>query len=98
MSNSMVRLALEGSVASTSPPVRFHSSQVSTVPDAQLRPDRHAAAALPAGVSSHSIFVPLKYGSSTSPVRWRTSGRWPAAASASQRAAVRRSCQTMARW
>ena len=34
----------------------------------------------------------------TSPVRSRTSGSWPAARSSSQRSAVRRSCQTSARW
>ena len=33
----------------------------------------------------------------TSPVRSRTSRSWPAARSSSQRAAVRRSCQTSAR-
>ena len=39
-----------------------------------------------------------KYGSSTSPVRSRTSASWPASRSSSQRAAVRRSCQTSAWW
>ncbi len=48
--------------------------------------------------SSHSILVPEKYGSITSPVRSRTSSSWPASRSSSQRAAVRRSCQTSALW
>ena len=47
--------------------------------------------------SSHSSLVAEKYGSSTSPVRSRTSGSCPAARSSSQRAAVRRSCHTIAR-
>ena len=34
----------------------------------------------------------------TSPVRSRTSSSWPASLSSSQRSAVRRSCQTSARW
>ena len=41
--------------------------------------------------------VAEKYGSSTRPVLRRISGSWPASRSASQRAAVRRSCQTIAR-
>ena len=46
--------------------------------------------------SSHSNLVPLKYGSSTSPVRRRTRSRAPCSASSSHRCAVRRSCQTIA--
>ncbi len=42
--------------------------------------------------------MPEKYASSTSPVRSRTSASAPEAFSASQIAAVRRPCQTMARW
>ena len=92
MSNSIVRLAFDGSVANTAPPVRCHTTQASTVPRARSGP-----AATPPSVRSHAILVAEKYGSSTSPVRSRTSGRWPAAASSSQRSAVRRSCHTMAR-
>ncbi len=46
---------------------------------------------------SQAILVAVKYGSSTRPVVARTKGRWPASASSAHRAAVRRSCQTMAR-
>ena len=45
MSNSIVRLALEGSVANTppsGPPVRFHSTQASTVPSARSGSTSHA--------------------------------------------------------
>ncbi len=91
MSNSIVRLAFVGSVANTSPPVRFHNSQVSIVPRARSSDTPTAPS-----VSSHSNFVPLKYGSSTSPVRERTRSRCPCASSSAQRAAVRRSCQTIA--
>ena len=47
---------------------------------------------------SHSIFVPEKYGSMTSPVRSLISCSCPCSRSSSQRAAVRRSCQTSAWW
>src|SRR3954447_26275148 len=91
MSNSIVRLALVTSVAWTSPPVRRQISQESMVP---------SASSSSTGISrldnSHSNLVAEKYGSSTSPVVSRISGRWPAARSASQRSAVRLSCQTMA--
>jgi hypothetical protein len=92
MSNSIVRLAFEGSVANTAPPVSSHTTHASTVPSARSGP-----AATPPSPSSHAILVAEKYGSSTSPVRSRTSGRCPAAVSSAQRSAVRRSCQTMAR-
>ena len=55
MSKSMVRLALEGSVAWTAPPVSFHSSQLSMVPTATSGPS-----ATPPSVRSHSTFDPLK--------------------------------------
>ena len=51
MSNSMVRAALVASVAWTSPPVRFHTIQLSTVPSARSGP-----AATPPSVSIHSSF------------------------------------------
>ena len=41
--------------------------------------------------------VAVKYGSSTSPVRSRTMGRWPSRSNRAQMSDVRRSCQTMAR-
>ena len=72
MSNSIVRLALEASVAWTpvaGPPVSFHSTHESTVPNARSGP-----AATPPSVSSHSSLVAEKYGSSTSPVVRRTRG------------------------
>ena len=91
MSSSIVRLALVTSVACTSPPVRFQISHASIVPSASCGPT-----GIWRSRSSHSNLVPEKYGSSTSPVRSRTIGRCPAAVSSSQRAAVRRSCQTIA--
>ena len=60
MSKSMVRLAFVGSVASTSPPVRFHSSQVSIVPSASSGPVGTPPPPSASGVRSHAIFVPLK--------------------------------------
>ncbi len=58
-----MRLAFEGSVACTSPPVSFQSSQVSMVPTATS-----AEGSMPPSVKSQASFVPEKYGSSTSPV------------------------------
>ena len=95
MSNSIVRLALDGSVANTppsTPPVRFHSTHASMVPTA-----RSGVTATPPSPSNHSTLVAEKYGSRTSPVVARTIGSAPSARRASQRAAVRRSCHTMAR-
>ena len=88
MSNRSVRDAFVKSVACS--PVSLKTSQESIVPNAASR-------GTPPSLMSHSIFVPEKYGSSTRPVRSRTSGSWPASRSSSQRRAVRRSCQTIAR-
>ncbi len=58
MSNSMVRLAFEASVACTppaGPPVSFHSSHESTVPNARSGP-----VSTPPSVSSHSSLVAEK--------------------------------------
>ncbi len=89
MSNSIVREALVRSVAWR--PVSLNTSHESIVPKTASR----AASTLR---SSHSTLVPEKYGSSTSPVRSRTRGSCPASRNSSQRAAVRRSCQTSALW
>ncbi len=94
MSNSIVREAFEGSV--TCSPDRFQISHESIVPNT-ARPSRARSASPSTFLSSHSIFVPEKYGSSTRPVRSRTSDSTPAARNSSQRAAVRRSCHTIAR-
>jgi len=91
MSNNIVRLAFDGSVASTSPPVRFQRIQLSIVPKTTSG-WRGAPFA-----SIHAILVPEKYGSSTSPLRDRTVSIAPAFVSRSQWSAVRRSCHTMAR-
>jgi hypothetical protein len=93
MSNSIVRLAFVASVTCSAPPVSFQISHESTVPTATSGPG-----STPPTVNSQSNLVAEKYGSRTSPVASRTSGRWPASRSSSQRAAVRRSCHTMARW
>ena len=91
MSNSMVRDALETSVANAAPPVRRWMRNASIVAKAK-------SGLLPISVlcNNHSIFEPEKYGSSTNPVVERTTDNW--SPSMSQRAAVRRSCQTIARW
>ena len=65
--NSMVRDALETSVTCTFPPVRFHTSQLSTVPNR-----RYPASAMERapGVFSriHRTLVALKYASMINPV------------------------------
>ena len=94
MSYSIVREALEQSV--TCSPVSLKASHESTVPNT-ARPASTRSRRPSTCSSSHWILVALKYGSSTSPVRSRTSCSWPAARSSSQRAAVRRSCHTIAR-
>jgi hypothetical protein len=48
-----VRLALDGSVACTAPPVSFHTSQLSMVP-------RATSSDLPISASSHAALVPEK--------------------------------------
>ena len=53
MSNNIVRLAFDGSVACT--PVRFHNTHESTVPNA-----RAASASTPPSRSSHSSLVAEK--------------------------------------
>ena len=54
-SRSIVRLALDGSVAWTRPPVRFHRSQESIVPNLS-----EASASTPPSVRSHSILLAEK--------------------------------------
>ncbi len=91
----MVRDALLGSVTCTRPPVRFHTSHESTVPNASL--PAFALARAPGTLrSSHSSFVPEKYASTTSPVLRLISGASPRAFNRSHAAAVRRSCHTIA--
>ena len=85
------------SVAWTRPPVSFHTSQLSTVPKASS-PRSARRRAHGTWSSSQAILVPEKYASRTSPVRSRTSASAPEAFSASHIAAVRRHCQTIARW
>ena len=89
MSNSMVRLAFEGSVTKAAPAVNFHTSHESIVP-------MHKCSIGGTFVccNSHAAFVPEKYGSSTSPVTARTRPR--CGSNSSHRPAVRRSCHTMA--
>src|SRR4051794_5600044 len=94
MSYSSVREALDGSVANS--PVSLNVSQASIVPKT-ARPSRARCSSPSTLRSSHSIFVPLKYGSSTRPVRSRMRGSWPAARSSSQRSAVRRARPTRGR-
>ena len=97
MSKSRVREALVASVACTAPPVRRQIRNVSMVPNA-----RSPAAARSRAPSTwsriHASLVAEKYGSRSSPVFAPTAGSCPASRSVRQRAAVRRSCHTMARW
>jgi hypothetical protein len=97
MSNSMVRAALVASVAWTAPPVSRQSRNESTVPKASSPASARLRA--PGTLSSsQAILVAEKYGSILRPVRSLTSESSPASESLAQAAAVRRSCQTMARW
>ncbi len=97
MSNSKVREALLASVAWTLPPVSRHSRKLSIVPKASS--PRSARARTPSTSSRiHLSLVPEKYGSRIRPVRSRTSGSLPSALSCAHKAAVRRSCQTIALW
>jgi hypothetical protein len=95
MSKSSVRLALVTSVACTLPPVSRQIRNESTVPNSTSpRPQRSRR---PGTVSSRCmIFVAEKYGSSSSPVRRRTSSSSPAARSRAQIGAETRLCQTIA--
>ena len=99
MSNSSVRLALVASVAWTAPPVRRHSRKLSIVPNASS--PRSARSRAPGHVVEH----PGELGRRRN--RGRAAGRFargpaasaPVVPSAARTAsAVRRSCQTMARW
>ena len=77
------------------PPVSFHASQLSTVPNASS--PRSACSRRPGMLSSiHASLVAEKYGSRTRPVLARMVSPRPLRFSASQLAAVRRSCQTIA--
>ena len=91
MSNSIVRLALVASVAWT--------VAAGEVPD-QPRVDRAERQVVVDGMSrsasSHSNLMPRSTGRAPARCVSRTSGRRPPAASSSHRAAVRRSCQTIA--
>jgi hypothetical protein len=103
MSKSIVRDALLTSVACSAcgaccagpPPLRFHSSQLSTVPKASS-PCAAAIAAPGTWSSSQRSLVAEKYGSMRSPVARCTSGSRPCARSCAHSGSVRRSCQTMA--
>ena len=95
MSKSMVREALVTSVAWTAPPVSFHSSQASTVPN-RISPRRAFSRAPSTWSSTHLILVAEKYASGTKPVEARMCSSSPSARSRSTNSAVRRHCQTMA--
>ena len=86
MSKSIVRLALDGSVACTAPPpVRFHSSHESTVPNA-----RSASASTPPSVKQ-----PLELGGREVRVEHQT-GRGPHERRGGRRRAARRSARRCA--
>ncbi len=95
MSNSIVRDALVASVTWTLPPVRFHTSHASTVPNASS--PAFAFARAPFTLSRiHWTLVPEKYASTTRPVFFRITRSSFFARRRSQMPAVRRSCHTMA--
>ncbi len=93
MSRSIVRLALETSVANTRPPVSFQTSQASIVP-AMSVPDSRACRARDECRTSHASLLAEKYGSSLSPVRSRIVASWPPRASSLQIPTPRSSSQT----
>ena len=93
--SSSVRLALVTSVTWARPAVSFQASQLSMVPK-HSSPRSARARAPGTWSSSQASLVAEKYGSSSRPVCSVTRSSWPAARSASQRSAVRRSCQTIA--
>ena len=98
LSRQSVREALVESVTWTRPPVSFHTSQLSTVPKAQLAALGAPPAPTARGRAASAILVPEKYASSTSPVRSRTIAARRRRPSARRTcAAVRRHCQTIAR-
>ena len=90
--NSCVRLALEWSVAKTAPPVRFHSSQASTVP-ARRRPCASRSRAPAILSSTQASFDAGNSGLIPRPVAATTCASCPAAINAAQASAVRRHCQ-----
>ena len=95
MLNNIVRDALETSVAWTLPDVSCQISQLSMVPNASS--PRIARWRAPGKCSSNQFsFVPEKYASMTRPVFSRMVPSSPSRFNASQKSAVRRSCQTMA--
>ncbi|QND92656.1 hypothetical protein SY91_00001 [Burkholderia cenocepacia] len=95
MLNSIVRDAFVTSVTCSSCFVKFHTSQLSTVPNASL-PWR-ALSRAPGTLSRiQRIFVAEKYESIGRPVFARTFASRPCFFSESQKSAVRRSCQTIA--
>ncbi len=96
MSNSSVRDALDASVTWCRPPVSRAIRYESTVPTASEPPVTadHTSGSFSA---SQVSFVPVKYGSSRSPVSSVTRSSSPCSLIRVQMAAVRRSCQTMAR-
>jgi hypothetical protein len=97
MSYISVREALLASVTCTWPPESRCTSHESIVPKASS-PFSARDRAPSTWSRSHSSLVPARYGSSTSPVRWRNISSLPASLSSWHRSAVRRSCQTIALW
>ena len=97
MLKSMVLEALLTSVTWVFPPVRFQTSQESTVPK---RSFPACAFCLAPGTFSRiqRILVPLKYASIIRPVFSLILSVSPAAFSESQYSEVLRSCQTIALW
>ena len=95
---SIVRLALVGSVTWTppsTPPVRFHSSQVSVLP--KTASPASAASRTPSTLSRiHWILPPEKYVAGGSPALRRMTSPLPSRSSAVAMRSVRVSCQTMA--
>ena len=90
----MVREALDTSVTCTSPRVRFHTSQLSTVP--KRSSPRLAFSAAPGTLRSiQRILVAEKYGSGMRPV-FSLILRAISGEMLSQNSLVRRSCHTMA--
>jgi len=94
---SIVRDALETSVACTRPPVSCQMSHASMVPAANS-PRSARARACGTWSRIQANLDALKYGSKTSPVRCCTRSPFPSVASRCIASAVRRSCHTSAWW
>ncbi len=98
ISNSSVRAALVASVACTLPPVSRQSRKLSTVPKASRPGSGRRRARRRRGRAARRSWWRRNTDRAAARCVAAIAGSWPAARSAAQASAVRRSCQTMALW